>query len=95
MHDRATPPPRQAPHWLARATLQAMEAACDRCRATGADAEAIAEAVAEVARAHHPALPAKMIAEAVAAMMPPAAAASRGTDHARRDAAPRQRPGAH
>lgn len=72
MPDPATPPPPEAPDWLDRATLRAMEAARDRRLAQGADAAAAAEEAAAVARGHHPALPARMIGEAAAAVMPPA-----------------------
>ncbi len=72
MPDPAMPPPPEAPVWLDRTTLRAMEAARDHCLSHGADAAAAAEAAAAVARAHHPALPARMIGEAAAAVMPPA-----------------------
>lgn len=64
------PPPPAPPAWLAPATLRAMEAARDRCLAWGGDARAAAEAAREVALAHLPALPLRMIAEAVSAAVP-------------------------
>ena len=59
-----------APPWLDAITLRAMAAARDRRLAWGGDARAAARAAAEIARAHHPALPMRMIAEAVAAVVP-------------------------
>ena len=58
------------PSWLAAITLRAMTEARDRRLAWGGDARAAAQAAAEVARAHHPALPMRMLAEAVAAVVP-------------------------
>ena len=65
--------PQDPPAWLAEATLQAMQAARDRCLAGGGTARQATEAVRLVALAQGPALPATLIAEAVAAVAPPAA----------------------
>lgn len=64
------PDPDMPPAWLDAITLRAMTAARDRCLAWGGDARAAARDAAEIARAHHPALPMRMIAEAVAAVVP-------------------------
>lgn len=66
--------PASAPAWLDASTLRAMRAARDRRLATGDGAQVAEEAMREVVRAHHPALPLRMIAEAVAAVVqdPPA-----------------------
>jgi hypothetical protein len=70
------PPPPPAcracagPPWLEAPTLRAMEEARDRCLARGGTPRAAAMAAREVAVAHRPALPARMIAEAVAAVVP-------------------------
>jgi len=78
MADTETPPSPDAPDWLGRATRRAMAAAHARLLAQGADAADAEEAAAEMARAHHPALPARMIAEAVAAVAPPRPAGKGG-----------------
>jgi hypothetical protein len=65
------------PAWLAEATLHAMQAARDRCLAAGGTARQAAEAVRLVALAQGPALPATLIAEAVAAVVPPSARGAR------------------
>jgi hypothetical protein len=71
------PVPQDPPAWLAEATLQAMQAARDRCLAAGGTVRQAAEAVRLVALAHCPALPATLIAEAVAEVVPPAARGAR------------------
>lgn len=63
---------RDPPPWLARGTVAAMRLAQDQALAWGRDAYAAAEAVREVVAAAHPALPATMITEAVACIVPDA-----------------------
>ncbi|GGC71854.1 hypothetical protein GCM10011504_56860 [Siccirubricoccus deserti] len=70
------PHPQNPPAWLAKATLQAMQVARDRCLAAGGTGRQAAEAVRLVALAHGLALPATLIAEAVAAVVPLAARAT-------------------
>jgi hypothetical protein len=86
--------PDAPPAWLDAITLRAMAAARDRRLAWGGDARAAARAVREVVRSHYPALPMRMIAEAVATMLPdpegrPAHAAEAGGE-ALRPAAPQE-----
>ncbi len=64
------PDPDAPPAWLDAITLRAMEAARDRRLAWGGDSRSAARAVREVVRAHYPALPMRMIAEAVGAILP-------------------------
>ena len=64
------PAPLPPPAWLDATTLRAMQVACDARRAAGEDAEAASQAAREVVRARYPALPLRMIAEAVAAVVP-------------------------
>jgi hypothetical protein len=65
------PEPVAPPAWLDATTLHAMRVARDRRLAAGEDAEAAAQAAREVVRAHYPALPLRMLAEAVAAVTQP------------------------
>ncbi len=66
-------PDRADPAWLDGPTRRAMAAARDRCLARGGGAQQAAAAAREVALARLPALPVRMIAEAVAAVAPDAA----------------------
>jgi hypothetical protein len=65
----AAPPPRP-PAWLDDGALRAMEMLRESALTWGRDAMAAAEAVRALAVALHPGLPAPMIEEAVAAVMP-------------------------
>lgn len=66
-----TPPP-----WLPAASLRALCAARDHARAAGTPLPALAAQLSALARALHPALPAPMLREAAAAVLPPRRPAS-------------------
>lgn len=58
------------PDWLDEATYSAMQQALYRATAFGQDSHRVAQAVRDVALAHYPAATMRMIAEAVACIVP-------------------------